>query len=712
MEQASVHTNRMSHQKSWFSLLMLLIGLGIFIQLAWFITYTVANHIISLSSISSVTEAINIRDISLTVVSYLACQILVNGVFVALLWYVVKSLRELLKWNHSVTLNFVTMLWVMACVTVLAANSYYFPNSIFSFQIPELILKPLFSVSLFVWVLITVLMIINMSISLAKRKNILRHTLFILFLLTVAYTYADYFRLEKPNLHSAATVEKPNVFIIGIDALRPDFTSFNNSKYAQTPSIDNFLRSASLMTNAYTPLARTFPAWVSILTSLYPSHSNARENLANFKEMKLNDTLADKFNSQGYETYYGSDDSAWSAIDKRFGFQHVTKPPENTGVLLIGLINDFPLSNLLLTSPFGRILFPGNYANHLFAFSYDPNNFLHLLKVQLHSRTGEPVFMAVHFNVNGWPGGWAQSKRQDSDFEGYKDTLIVTDQQIGKFLTILKDNKLLDHALVVLLSDHGTGLGLPGDRLTAENLYQGDKSHIKLIRPPYDTPIKDKEGHTETSGIDTSYGYGGDVLSRATYHTLLAFRGYGFDIGTAKEVNTSVSLIDIAPTVLELLKMPVLAKADGVSLRNALFNNNDIDIKRPLFMETSLSFTEITQPHISIPEVVKKAASLFHVDAQNGTVSMKPAALNAISQNAEKAVLQDHWLLANLPASTRYRQVGAGKFVSYITPPQFILVDITTGRWTAELDSQFAQSAPVGELYAKLLGFYGREINQ
>jgi arylsulfatase A-like enzyme len=560
---------------------------------------------------------------------------------------------------------------------------------------------------------VTVLVGINLCVSLALKKNVRRHAVVLIFLAWLAVLYGNYYFVERPGILAAATTDKPNVIIIGLDGLRPDYTSFNHSPYVHTPNIDHYLQSASVLTESYTPLARTFPAWVSILTGTYPKHNRARENLSDVDTIKLDETLAKHMQVNGYETVYASDDSAWSPIDKRFGFDHVVVPPNGVAALLLGMINDFPLSNLLITTPLGKLMFPSNYANHLMAFSYDPENFLHLLKAQLHQRSGQPFFLAVHFNLSGWPHFWFREKNtfQTTDFDAYKNTMSAVDKQLGEFFDVLAQNKLLDHTLVVLLSDHGTGLGLPGDRITAESFYEGNKNNIKLMRSEYSVPVKDKEGHVQTWGIDSSNGYGHDVLSTVAYHTLLAFKGYGFDIGPSKSIATLSSLIDIAPTVLDLLNMPPLSVADGISLKPYfLASTKESNNERAIFMETALSLSVLTEQHVSIPKVISTAANLFQVDPANGAISMKQAVADRVNKSAEKAVLQGNWLLANLPASVRYKKVGK-QFIAYIASPQFILVDVSTGRWTAEMNTPLATSAPIKQLQEKLAGFYGRELS-
>ena len=66
--------------------------------------------------------------------------------------------------------------------------------------------------------------------------------------------------------------------IIGIDSLRNDL-QVPRQRRGGTPNIRRFLDDSRRFSDATTPLARTYPSWVSILTGRHPVTTNARYNL-------------------------------------------------------------------------------------------------------------------------------------------------------------------------------------------------------------------------------------------------------------------------------------------------------------------------------------------------------------------------------------------------------------------------------------------------
>ena len=79
---------------------------------------------------------------------------------------------------------------------------------------------------------------------------------------------------------AAAPAHTPNIILVGVDSLRPDVVGASERAFGVTPNIDLFLREgAHQFSDTITPLARTFPAWTSILSGRYPRHTGARENL-------------------------------------------------------------------------------------------------------------------------------------------------------------------------------------------------------------------------------------------------------------------------------------------------------------------------------------------------------------------------------------------------------------------------------------------------
>ena len=149
--------------------------------------------------------------------------------------------------------------------------------------------------------------------------------------------------------------QQPNIILIGLDSLRPDFTGFYGNQFVRTPNIDHFLSQAVSFSETYTPLARTFPAWLSILTGKYPKHHEARNNLIASTSIIQQDTLAKKLQQAGYVTVYATDEKRFSNITKEYGFDRIVGPKMGVNDFLLGSLSDF---DKLLVVPGGRFLFP------------------------------------------------------------------------------------------------------------------------------------------------------------------------------------------------------------------------------------------------------------------------------------------------------------------------------------------------------------------
>jgi len=699
--------------------LLILSGISLFAQLAYFITFNAANGMLSLITYWVRTQDTHFQGILLPFLSYLTCEMMINIIFIWLIWYSALSIVNLFSLDKRFISPLCGFLWLLAMLAVLIANHVYFSGSIFSGLMDNLtgslltdnFINHAFTATLlglFAW---AVLVMLNIGISVVHKQNLRQHGIGLALTVSVLAVYGSYYYAEKPGSAAPTPPNKPNVIIIGLDALRPDFTSMEGNPYVHTPTIDHYLQSSINFTEAYTPLARTNPAWVSILTGTYPKTNHARNNMLNPAEINLDETLAKRLRDQGYETLYASDDRMFNTVDKRYGFDNLITPRTGAAMVLINIINDFPLSNIVMATPLGEYLFPYNYANHNIGFTYDPKDFLHLISGQLRHRSGKPLFLSVHFNLSGSPLNFSALNiaNANTDYDSYKQTTKAVDRQLGGFFEILSRNKLLSHTIVVLLSDHGIGLGLPGDRVTAENLYQGDKNNIKLYRVPYNVPVM-QNGVLIKQGIDSSTGYGSDILSGAAYHVMLAFKGYGVDIGKPRKLSGHTSLIDIAPTLLDLLQLSPLSRSDGISLKPYFLDSSiHINPARELFMETCLTLPSMQEKRVSPQKVVKEGVNLFHFDRKSGQLVMNQGAEEAVNKSRQKAVLLGNWLLADMPEVLRYKRQG-NNFTPYMAAPQLILVNTKTGAWTTEMNTAFAQSAPLEQLLAKLNRFYGDEL--
>ncbi len=711
-------------QSSLHAMLICLTVLFVAAQLSLFLVhYAVSELIDSLVNTSIALQLLH-PVILIPVFVFVILQVAAYAIFVLWIWFISVSFGELLRFRKTVTYWLGLMIWGAGCAAILVLNKYYYPDSLFakllnkSTFIMEHNIAIIIAVSAFL-AIVTLGAYINYFL---YRRHLRAGTILLVLAAVMAVSIIYDMKLSSvvPGKKTLSG-DKPNIILIGLDSLRPDFTHYYGNPSILTPNIDSFLQGSTVFNQAYTPLARTFPAWVSILTSKHPKHSLARNNLVDPANIVTNDTIAKRMREAGYETIYATDEKRFSNITSDYGFDRVVGPGMGVNDFLLGGLSDFPLSNLLVNLPFGRFLFPFNYGNRAAAITYEPDRFLQLVKAGLADRQDKPVFLAVHLCLSHWPFTWARDG-QNSHFlmaDQYRSAVQGVDRQLGELLQILKENGLLENSLVVLLSDHGTGLGLPGDRIISEKTYQGDPRELKLIQKLKLSSAQGFSTDKKDYAINTSYGQGTNVLGLKQYHVLLAFRRYGGQL-PVQQINEPASLLDIAPTILDFQGFSPMNNIDGVSLFGYFSGSSrKPDSQRALFLETGDSMSEIETDHIYIQKVIKHEIGVYEINPQNGLLRMNPIAEKSVIKNKQLAVMWQGWYLARYPAhlekklvlekgKTKSRPLYVRK--SFVIPPYYVLANLKTGQWTIGLSSQLAKKAPVDQLLRRLKGLYGDEI--
>ncbi len=288
------------------------------------------------------------------------------------------------------------ILWSLFVCAILSANAYYFPLSAFSKIISPLISPPCIRMVFLLAAFLIGLLFLNRLLASKNRM---------VFIFCIAIFYWVLLNWNKPNeiiQHNA----QHNLIILGIDSL-----SLNSVSKENTPFLYHHLNNSTQFTNTISPLARTFPAWCSILTGLYVKHHHADENLVSKSSVKRDASMVWSLNQLGYYTVFASDDRRFNGLDKQFGFQQVIGPKLGVNDFLIGSFNDFPLGNLIINSPIAAWLFPYNYMNRASYFSYYPQTFNTCLQTELLriKQLHKPIFLAVHLTLPHWPYAWAES---------------------------------------------------------------------------------------------------------------------------------------------------------------------------------------------------------------------------------------------------------------------------------------------------------------
>lgn len=618
--------------------------------------------------------------VSLIVLPEIAWQQLLTTAAIHITLYLLLSLLQTLmllgilqrSWHRFSPDQWQIIIWVLCVSTLLSANAYYFPLSIFSKLLSPPIPTCILLINLIISVVLLSLLLVN---SLCYRRKIYLVTLVVFIILFFALTNQDKQR-TKPQPSG-----QPNVIILSIDSLSPESINSHNM-----PFFSQLLKNSSQFTQAISPLARTYPAWTSILTGLYAKHHRAEENLIAKSSIKSKNSIAWIAKEKGYYTIYATDDRRFNSLDNQYGFNRIIGPKTGVNDVLLGSFNDFPLSNLLINFRLTAFLFPFNHSNRASFFSYYPQTFNNKLENELSTNVLHfPVFLAVHFTLPHWPYAWAESLADHVNNEFsiekrellYQHALHRVDQQFQSLFNYLYQRNYFDNSLLILLTDHGEVLYYPNSRLTNYSNYQGT------------LPSKFSDYlHEQTATVlNKSAGHGSDILSPGQYHSVLAFKIYKNKtlLTPINKIDTRVALIDLAPTILDFLHLSTPHTMDGISLMNAILDPHFVLPQRLFFIESGMFPNQL----ITKQKSVEIGQHFYKINPNTGELEIK--SIKTINKQKIYGIISGDWVLALYPDKTSYIPV---------------IQNLASGLWTDNLHSDFAKSTPAKSMYQQMQQFY------
>jgi arylsulfatase A-like enzyme/Tfp pilus assembly protein PilF len=288
---------------------------------------------------------------------------------------------------------------------------------------------------------------------------------------------------------------QPNLLLVTIDTLRADHLGAYGHAGAATPVLDGLARRGVRAENARTPTPLTGPSHASILTGRYPPEHGVRENV-NFILGDRHATLAGLLKAKGYRTaaFVGA-----YPVAAAFGFgQGFDRYDEglhpNPG---IGQGAERP-GNEVADAAVSWLSAPGDAPSFTWVHFYDP-----------HAPYAPPSPFRERF--------------ADRPYDG---EVAFADAQVGRLLDAVRAAGHEDDTVVVVLADHGEGLG---------------------------------EHDEATHGL---------LLYESTLRVPLLAAGPG--VGAGRVLSEPVSTVDVLPTVLDLLGVDAPAGLPGRTLRPAL----------------------------------------------------------------------------------------------------------------------------------------------
>lgn len=113
-------------------------------------------------------------------------------------------------------------------------------------------------------------------------------------------------------------------------------------------------------------------------------------------------------------------------------------------------------------------------------------------------------------------------------------------------------------------------------------------------------------------------------------------------------ISNTVRSIDLAPTLLDLVGLPIPKEMQGISLKQALMSGN-LDQELAAYAETGIWVTRVPsleETHITYPDL----PDLLEIpDKRDGTMAIKGAYKDIIIDAKDRMVRTDRWKLVYLP---------------------------------------------------------------
>lgn len=326
-----------------------------------------------------------------------------------------------------------------------------------------------------------------------------------------------------------------NVIFIVIDALRADHVGALGYERATTPRLDTLAEKSVLFTRAYSAASWTLPSVASFMTSLYPSVHGLRQPPTAAVQFALADqllTLAESLAGHGFETASITSQpwiSERTGLTQGFGLvrtvAHASLPGEPcllAAELVEWLAQPRPKPFFLYAhfmGPHAPYDVPSEFTGRYTAGRAVPAAVLEFHRLSEFESEEEAHHLIVELA--------ARSRLTEEDvrylIDEYDEKLAFTDACLGPLFEALEAGGLLDESVLVVTADHGEAFDEHG------TIFHGEHLHEELVRVPLILHLPgDRWGRTKIDDL--------------------------------------VELIDLYPTLHELLGLPTPPNLQGESL--------------------------------------------------------------------------------------------------------------------------------------------------
>jgi arylsulfatase A-like enzyme/Flp pilus assembly protein TadD len=293
---------------------------------------------------------------------------------------------------------------------------------------------------------------------------------------------------------ASAPVSGP-IIVISIDTLRADHLPAYGYRKVKTPAIDALAADGVVFERAYSHAPQTLPAHVALLSGQLPFETGVRDNVG-FTIKPGERLLPQMLRERGFTT--AGIVSAYvlrkeTGISQGFDFFDGEMPPSSPELSIGQVQRDGGESEKIAERWLGSI---GTARAFLFLHLYEPH---------------KPYAPPARFD----------------GYSPYDGEIAYADEIVGRLVRYLKSHQFYDRSTVILLSDHGEGLGDHGEQ--EHGLFVYDEAiHVPLI-------VKQET-----------------------------------NVGAGRRVTDLVQHIDLVPTILDLVKAPIPGGLRGRTLKPVL----------------------------------------------------------------------------------------------------------------------------------------------
>lgn len=297
-------------------------------------------------------------------------------------------------------------------------------------------------------------------------------------IIIVAGFYFLFVKKEDPaqkfqELLASQKIEKLNIVLITLDTTRADHLPCYGYSGVKTPHLDSLARQGIVFEQCTASSPLTLPSHASMMTGMYPTFHSVRIN-GNTALSDEQTTIAEVLSGQGYQC--GAFIAAF-VLDGRWGlkqgFQHYDDKFDLRKYKHIDL---------------GAVQRPGNQV-------------MDAALAWLEEQKGNPFFAWIHLYDPHSPYEPPEPYYSEYSHQGlsglYDGEIAFMDEQIGRCVSWLEKNGLNKNTVIILIGDHGEGLGSHGEGTHGYFIYEY-AVHVPLL---IIAPFPELQGQRSTSQV-------------------------------------------------------------------------------------------------------------------------------------------------------------------------------------------------------------------